>query len=249
MREQVLSPLNTRAIDTGTNQEIELRRDHTAPDADDDNTAGRNPDAGAPVSMTSSGINPPLPSPNKHMSASAAANLAAAGMGQQGNAGGGLTAADAATMAAAQMQQQSAQDNAPPLALNVMPPASTQAVGSTFQMAVMAANAKDVFSVPMQVQFDPKVLQLVNVDAGEMMGRDGQAVAVVHRDDGAGLVTITASRPPNVPGVNGQGVLCTLTFKATAAGDAQVTLAKVGAKNSAQMNIPTVGSQSVVHVK
>jgi len=28
-----------------------------------------------------------------------------------------------------------------------------------------------------------------------------------------------------------------------------VTLGKVGAKNSAQANIPTVGSQSVVHVK
>jgi len=114
---------------------------------------------------------------------------------------------------------------------------------------VMAANAKDVFSVPMQVQFDPKVLQLVNVDAGEMLGRDGQAVAMVHRDDGAGLVTITASRPPNVAGVNGQGVVCTLTFHATGAGDAKVTLVKVGAKNSAQGNIAAIGSQSTVHVK
>jgi len=93
------------------------------------------------------------------------------------------------------------------------------------------------------------VLQLVNVDAGEMLGRDGQAVALVHRDDGAGLVTITASRPPNVAGVSGQGVVCTLTFRATAAGDAKVTLVKVGAKNSAQGNIAAIGSQSTVHVK
>jgi len=235
VREQVLSPLNTRAVDTGTNEEIELRRSPLPPPAAAvaDDTAGRNPEDAATIGQTSSGINPQMPSPNKHMSAAAAANLAAASMEQ--HPAGGMNASDAASTAVAQMQTQAADDNAPPLALNIMPPASTQAAGSTFQMAVMAANARDVFSVPMQVQFDPKVLDLVNVDAGEMLGRDGQAVAVVHRDDGAGLVTITSSRPPNVPGVSGQGVLCTLTFKATAAGDSQVTLTKVGAKNSAQV--------------
>ncbi len=254
VREQVISSLNTRAIDTGTNQEIELRR-APAPveEPADDSSPGRSPDATPLPGAANGGINPPLPSPNKNMTSGAAANLAAANMDQQARAtnapGGGLNAADAANLAATQMQQQQAQDSAPPLALNVMPPVSSQAVGSTFQMAVMAANARDVFSVPMQVQFNPKVLSLVNVDAGEMLGRDGQAVALVHRDDGAGLVTITTSRPPNVLGVTGQGVLCTLTFKANAAGDAQVTLVKVGAKNSAQATLAAVGSQSMVHVK
>ncbi|HEY0308955.1 MAG TPA: cohesin domain-containing protein [Acidobacteriaceae bacterium] len=248
VREQVLSPLNTRAVDTGTNQEIELRR-MPVTSVDDDDTAGRNPDV-LPIGQTSSGINPPLPSPNRNMTAKAAANMAAAGMAQQAKAGGGMTASDAASTAIGQMQQQAAQDGTnAPLALNVMPPESTQTVGSTFQMAVMAGNARDVFSVPMQVQFNPAVLQLVNVDSGEMLGRDGQAVALVHRDDGAGLVTITASRPPNVAGVSGQGVICTMTFRATASGDAKVTLVKVGAKNSAQGNIPAIGSQSTVHVK
>ncbi|MDR3734220.1 MAG: cohesin domain-containing protein [Acidobacteriaceae bacterium] len=247
VREQVLSPLNTRAVDTGTNQEIELRR--TPVTTVDDDSAGRNLDSTMPGGLTSGGINPPLPSPNRNMTASAAANVAVAGMSQQ--ARGGMTAADAATTAIGQMQQQAAQDTGAgaTLALNVMPPESTQTVGSTFQMAVMAGNARDVFSVPMQVQFNPAVLQLVNVDAGEMLGRDGQAVALVHRDDGAGLVTITASRPPNVAGVSGQGSICTLTFRATGSGDAKVSLVKVGAKNSAQGNIAAVGSQATVHVK
>ncbi len=253
VREQVISSLNTRAIDTGTNQEIELRRTPVADDATDDST-GRNPDASTPPpGAANGGINPPLPSPNRNMTSSAAANLAAANLQQQartGNGpGAGMNASDAATLAATQIQQAQAQDAAPPVAFNVMPPVSTQAVGSTFQMAVMAQNARDLFSVPMQVQFDPKVLSLVNVDAGEMLGRDGQAVSLVHRDDGAGLVTITTSRPPNVLGVTGQGVLCTLTFKATAAGDSQVTLVKVSAKNSGQTTLAAVGSQSMVHVK
>jgi len=63
------------------------------------------------------------------------------------------------------------------------------------------------------------------------------------------MATITASRPPNVAGVNGQGVICTLTFKAVASGDSKVTLVKVGAKNSSSVNMPAVGSQSIVHIK
>jgi general secretion pathway protein D len=52
-----------------------------------------------------------------------------------------------------------------------------------------------------------------------------------------------------VGGVNGQGDVCVLTFKAIAAGDTNITLVKVGAKNSIQANLPAVGAAGVVHVK
>ena len=100
-----------------------------------------------------------------------------------------------------------------------------------------------------QLQFDPKILQLVNVEAGGLLGGDGQPVALVHRDDGNGGVTITASRPPGAAGVNGQGEVCTLTFKAIGVGDTNIALVKVGAKDSIQANLPAVGVQGVVHVK
>jgi general secretion pathway protein D len=129
------------------------------------------------------------------------------------------------------------------------PPQATQAVGSTFQMAVLATGAKDLYSVPLQVQFNPAILSLVNVDSGEFLGRDGQSIAVVHRDEGNGLVTISISRPPAVRGVDGQGSVCVLTFKANAAGDSQVSLTKVGAKDSSQTNLPAVGSQATVHIR
>jgi general secretion pathway protein D len=93
------------------------------------------------------------------------------------------------------------------------------------------------------------VLQLVNVDAGDFLARGGQPVSIAHRDDDHGLVTISSQRPPNTPGVSGQGSLCTLTFKAVAAGDSNLALVKIGARNSAQANLPAVGSQAVVHVK
>jgi general secretion pathway protein D len=130
------------------------------------------------------------------------------------------------------------------------PPTTTQTVGSTFQASVYLTGARDVFTVPVEVQFDPKILQLVNVDTGGLLGGDGQPVALVHRDEGNGMVTISASRPPGVSGVNGEGQVCILTFKAIAAGDSGIVLVKVGAKNSVQSNLPAVGAQqTVVHVK
>ena len=136
----------------------------------------------------------------------------------------------------------------PPISFTVVPPNSNQSVGSTFQVGVMLGNARDVFSVPLQMKFNPAVLQLVNVDSGDVLSRDGQVVSLVHREDN-GLVAVSTSRPPNAAGVNGQGSLCTFTFKAIAAGDSDLTLVKVGALNSAQANLPAVGSQAVVHVK
>ena len=135
------------------------------------------------------------------------------------------------------------------MTLSVIPANSTQTVGSTFQVAVMLGNGKDIYSVPLQLQFNPALLELVNVDAGDFLGRDGQAVAIVHRDEGNGLVTISTSRPPGATGVSGQGSVCTLTFKAIAAGDSNLGLVKIGARNSAQAALPAVGTQAVVHVK
>lgn len=222
VRESILTRLNTRVIDTGTGQAIELRHMDAAQEAAED-------------------LGNPSYGPAKPIST------------------GQPTSAANAAAAMVQEMQQRAQPLTPPattpgtpatpISLSVVPTATAQTVGSTFQVAVMLGNGRDVYSVPLQMQFNPHVLQLVNVDNGNFLGRDGQAVALVHRDDGNGLVTISTSRPPNVAGVNGQGNLCTLTFKAVAAGDSNLALVKVGARNSAQASIPVVGSQAVVHVK
>ena len=139
-----------------------------------------------------------------------------------------------------------------PLQISVMPQASNQAVGSTFQVAITAVDARDLASVPLQLQFDPKLLSLVNVDDGGtagLLGKDGQAVTALHRDDGNGAVSLSVTRPPGTKGVTGQGTICTLTFKATGAGEATIVMARTGAKDSNQASLPTVGNQAIVHIK
>jgi general secretion pathway protein D len=242
VRESVITKLNTRAIDTGTLQDISVRQNANADDSAFDQR-----------------VNPARPATPAGASA---ANIASSVVGQMGQEvqrpqppPPGVAQAQPPTPgqlpAAAQPQAQAAAQApaGPPVNLTVVPASANQTVGSTFQVAVMLTGGSDVYSVPLQLQFNPAVLQLVNVDSGDFLGRDGQAVALSHRDDGSGMVTISTSRPPGVAGVNGAGSVCMLTFKAVAAGDSNLALVKVGARNSAQATLPAVGSQAVVHVK
>jgi general secretion pathway protein D len=128
-------------------------------------------------------------------------------------------------------------------------PPTPPRVGSTFQVPVNVSGGSDVFSVPMQLQYDPAKLTLINVDSGAYLGHDGQTVALVHRDDGAGGVAISASRPPGVAGVNGSGPLCVLTFQAKAAGDSIVSVTKAAARDSKQQALPVITTGTIVHVQ
>jgi general secretion pathway protein D len=241
VRESVLTRANVRAIDTGTGQSIELRRDPSLNESDSEPVNGIKPHnaptptsaanaASAMVQQLSQQAAPAAPPPNYVPGAQT------------------TPAQPTPTPAPAAQTPPAPTVGGPPISFTVVPPESNQPVGSTFQVAVMLGNGHDVFSVPLQLQFNPAQLQLVNVDSGDFLSKDGQAVSLVHRED-KGLVAISSNRPPNTAGVSGTGSLCTLTFKAIAPGDSTLTLVKVGALNSAQANLPAVGSQATVHVK
>jgi general secretion pathway protein D len=229
VRESPLTKINTRAIDTGTSQSMELREDPNLTPAADM----------APADSSS----PPLP-PGPTAAAAAAAALYS---GQSATAPPPPATAPGQAPAPATAPPAAA-PTGPPLSFTVQPSSPDQTVGSTFQTSIVVSNAQDLFTVPLQLQFNPAVLQLVNVDAGPFLGGDSQAVALAHRVDN-GTVTLSASRPPNTKGISGQGSVCTITFKAIAPGDSQLNLVKVGAMNSSHVNLPAVGSQAVVHVK
>ena len=135
------------------------------------------------------------------------------------------------------------------MGLQIAPPQTVPKVGGTFQVAVKLSGGQDVFSVPMQLHYDNSKLALINVDTGDFLGHDGQAIALVHRDDGVGNVVISASRPPGVAGVNGAGTVCVLTFQANAAGDAAMQIIRASAKNSAQQSVNIAGSQTAIHIQ
>ena len=229
VRESILTDENTRAVYTGTSASVELIR--KAPNAT--------------PTMESSELAPA----GSSLPATSAANAASAMIGKMAADAKPVTQESLDAMRMRPNGTISTAPTGPAMTLAVTPAASGEAVGSTFQVSVVASGAHDLFAVPLQMQFDPHVLSLVNVDAGDMLGRDGQQVGLVHRDEGNGAVTISATRPPGAKGVDGQGTVVTLTFKALAPGDATLALTRIGAKDSRQNLMNTTGVQAVVHVK
>jgi general secretion pathway protein D len=224
-----LSPLNLRPIDTGTVDDIELNR-LPQPAA----AAAATEAAGAPTGI------PNLGAPGAQIpEATNPARMHGAVPGQVTPPPATITGTDGTPSAASA-------SGVPQFQLVASNP--TQSVGNTFQEKVMIEGGKDVFAVPLQVHYDHTRLELVNVDDGEFLGRDGQPVALAHRDEN-GIVPISISRPPGATGVTGSGVVCTLTFQAKAPGAAAISIVQPEVRNSKQQAVQATGAQGVVHIQ
>jgi len=126
----------------------------------------------------------------------------------------------------------------------------TATKGNTFVVNLLLSGAQNVYSVPVQMNYDPAKLQLVNVSNGGFLSQDGQAVALVHREDETtGTLQITATRPPGSGGVSGQGAVVTMTFLAKASGQTPLTITRGGARDPGQQAIAVNGAQASVTVQ
>ncbi len=128
-------------------------------------------------------------------------------------------------------------------------PAGPVQAGSSFQVPIKLAGGADIASVPLQLKYDPSKLALVNVLGGDFLSKDGQAVALIHRDDGPGNVTIVASRPPGTNGIAGPGVVCTITFEAKAPGASNIEMTRAGIMTSGQQQVQATPAMGSVVVK
>ena len=130
------------------------------------------------------------------------------------------------------------------------PPTLNQTKGSTFTVNVMLSGGQNVYSVPVQLNYDPNQVQVVNVSNGGFLSQDGQAVALVHRDDPlTGTLQITATRPPGAGGVSGQGAVVTLTFMAKESGQSALTITRGGARDPAMQPIAMSGAQAAITIQ
>jgi general secretion pathway protein D len=155
-------------------------------------------------------------------------------------------------------QQNQGPQNPAPLAPNQAgggtfmfdPPTLNQAKGSTFTVNVLLSGAQNVYSVPVQLNYDPNQLQVVNVSNGGFLSQDGQAVALVHRDDPtSGTLQVTATRPPGAGGVSGQGAVVTITFMAKAPGQSALTITRGGARDPSMQPIAMSGAQAAITIQ
>jgi general secretion pathway protein D len=129
------------------------------------------------------------------------------------------------------------------------PVATVPAVGGTLALNLVLGSEKPVHAFSVELQYDPKILQVVNVSNGGFLAQDGQAVAVVHRDDAtAGRLKISGERPPSTTGVTGEGNVFTITFVAKAAGQTSVLPVGLFARDDANNAVPMTAQQANVTV-
>ena len=147
-------------------------------------------------------------------------------------------------------QQNQAAAVAAPGLFQFDPPTLTQPKGSTFTVNVVLSGGQNVYSVPVQLSYDPSQLQVVTVSNGGFLSQDGQVVALVHRDDPlTGTLQVTATRPPGAGGVSGQGAVMVLTFMAKGPGQSALTITRGGARDPAMQPIAMSGAQAAITIQ
>ena len=234
VRSQELTATNLRTIDTGSGLNVELRH-----------VASGNAPAAAPPTATAA----PTPGSIQSPSAEGAAPAALAQMRAAANANGAAAdASRAAAEASPPPGSPTAQAGGGKVNLMLNSP-GTVISGTTFQVPVVLTGGADVSSVPVQIQYDPSKMSLVNVGDGDLLNRDGQIVSMAHRDDGPGNLTLNVSRPPGAPGVSGAGVVCVLTFQATAKGQSDISITRAGAMTSGGKPLQAQTSQATIVVQ
>jgi len=125
-----------------------------------------------------------------------------------------------------------------------------QAAGATFAVTVVLNGGQNVASVPVQVTYDPAVMQFLSVSEAGALSRDGAAVALVHRDNAStGQLRISLTRPPGAGGISPSGPLFTMIFMAKAAGQGSIAISQAVLRDSNNATVEAGGSQAFVNVR
>jgi general secretion pathway protein D len=257
IRKPQLTEENLRAIATGA-QQIEVN--YAPPGADE---AGAAPAAAAKSSMPPATAPPvggaaalPATAPATAPSAAVPATGSPASMPPLGVATPvaipGVPPATAPPATAAAPPATAPPAVAPPSgpALNFGPKTIEAAAGKTFTVSITADNATDLGSAPVEIRFDPKMLRLNDVAAGDLLAQGGAAPLVIKNiQNEAGTAAIQVSRQPGLKGATGSGAIVTLTFAAQAPGDTQITAPSISLRNSQGQPMGTGSPGMTVHIK
>ena len=135
--------------------------------------------------------------------------------------------------------------------LGFEPASASIKVGETTTIGVSVKNAQDLYSVPMLIQYDPKVVSVEDVRQGGFLSGGGQQpIAVVQRvDKERGQAIVSATRMPNTPGVSGNGTIVGLIVRGVAAGNSTISILQVNARDSQQRPLQFTTTEASVKVQ
>lgn len=137
-----------------------------------------------------------------------------------------------------------------PTTVAFLPAQINTAVGSAASVTLRVANITDLNAVSTQIKFDPKILRINEVVAGDLIQQTGPPLSPLKNilnDTGEALLSV--SRDPKGLGVSGSGGLVTITFQAIAPGTTTVTVPQLMLKNTPGQPVATNTPSLTVVVK
>jgi general secretion pathway protein D len=130
-----------------------------------------------------------------------------------------------------------------PATVNIKP-------GQTATIGVVVENVQDLYSIPLLLQYNPAVISVEDVRQGGFLSGGTQDIAIVERvDKERGQAIISATRMPNTPGVSGSGTLLGIVIRGVAAGNSQLSIVQVNAKDSQQRPLQMVTGEAGIRVQ
>jgi general secretion pathway protein D len=121
--------------------------------------------------------------------------------------------------------------------------------GQTATIALVVRNATDLYSIPLILHYNPKVIAIESVRDGGFLSGGTQVISIFHHEDPKrGESIISAMRQPNSTGVSGSGTLLGIVVKALAPGTSPIEIQEVSARNPQQKPLSFATQAATIHV-
>jgi len=137
-----------------------------------------------------------------------------------------------------------------PVRLRFDPATVNIKAGETSTVSLIVEDVKDIYSLPVLIAFNPSVVMVEDVRQGGFLSGGTQPVALVQRvDKERGQAIISAARPPNTGGVSGTGIVLGIVVRGVAKGTSTLSIVQVSARDSQQKPIPMVSTEGSIQVQ
>jgi general secretion pathway protein D len=123
--------------------------------------------------------------------------------------------------------------------------------GDELELSVQVAEVENLFSAPMFISFDPKVLEFVEAVEGDFLRSGGSATVFTASPpgQGSGRVIVGYKQGAGGKGATGDGSLYTLRFRALEAGKTVVNLERINFRDPAGNRLRVTGEGTLVEVR
>ena len=136
---------------------------------------------------------------------------------------------------------------AKPITISASVPSGTHSVGDTIVIDINVADSEDLFGYQFDLNWDDSVLKYQDLEDGDFLKKDGVPLGSAGPFNSTGKVTYAVTRMQGGgSGVEGDGTITKITFKAVGSGTSQFTFTGVKLSDSKIVNIESIISNSQI---